>query len=229
METEKVLPKELQKTILVAAIAFVILTCATYLSYRHTKSRTPQIILPGGVSYLGPSPSSQSSSGQKQSKTISDKIPIPDSVAWTTWKGQRYQYSFSYPSSLSLGLFPNDPFDAVTIFWGDTNPQENLLLRIEDLNSIPDMKDYINKPKRQYVEQWWKQYDYTGVASIKEITTKSGLKGFRARYTKSTGNSTFDNVFIPIPNKPNLILWTTGKFLQQSVFDRIVESITWSG
>lgn len=201
---------ELQKTLGVAGIAFIVLVSATYLSYRHTKSRTPQIVLPGGISYLGPTP--------KQMQ--SEKIPVPVDASWAPWKGQRYPYSFSYPSNLSLGFFPNDPFDAVTIFWGDTNPQENLLLRVETLSAG-------QSNKRAYVENWWKQYTYAGVASVEDFTTSQGLKAYRARYKDQTGSVPYEQVFLEVPGKPDLLIWMSQKLLEKPIFDRIVDSFIW--
>ncbi len=206
--------KELLKTLVIAGIAFLILVLGTYLSYRHTKSRTPQIVLPGGVSYLGPTTTSTPQTAP------TGKITVPDDTAWATWKGQRYPYAFSYPSSLSLGFFPNDPFDAVTIFWGSTNPSENLLLRVE--KRTPQQKN-----TRQYVENWWKQYAFTGLSTIEEFTTKEGLKGFRVGYKNSAGITPYEHVFLELPRKPELIIWMSQKLLEKPIFDRIVESLTW--
>jgi hypothetical protein len=177
-------------------------------------------VLPGGISYLGPSTT------PAPKATATGKIPVPDSATWATWKGQRYSYSFSYPSSLSLGFFPNDPFDAVTIFWNNTNPQENLLVRVENLSADPNNKQYVNKSKRIYVENWWKQYAFTGVVSVEEFTTKEGLKAYRAGFKDQTGNVPYEQVFLEVPNKPELVIWMSQKLLEKSTFDRIVDSLS---
>ncbi len=223
-------PKELQQTLAVAAIAFIILISATYFSYRHTKSRTPQIILPGGVTYLGPSPTGNATppkNTETAKPSAAGKIPVPDNATWSTWKGQKYPYSFSYPTSLSLGFFPNDPFDAVTVFWQNTNPSENLLLRVEDLSQNKDSKEYINKTKREYVAYWWKQYAFTGIQSVKEFTTTTGYKGYRAQFTNQSGSPTPDQIFLEIPGNPNLVVWMNQKLLDLPVFDKIVDSFLW--
>lgn len=206
--------KDLPKTLAIAAFAFFLLVSATYLSYRHAKTRTPQIVLPGGISYLGPTttPTTQ--------PAITGKIPVSADATWATWKGQKYPYSFSYPSSLSLGFFPNDPFDAVTIFWNDTNPSENLLVRVEKRTAK-------EKNTRLYVENWWKQYNFSGVSTVEEFTTKQGLKGFRAKYNNSSGNVPNEHVFLEVPNKPELVIWMSQKLLEKPIFDRIVDSLTW--
>ncbi len=226
-DEQGVSPKEIKTGILLAIGAFIILSTAVYGSYRHTKSRTPQIILPGGVTYLGPSPKENpASSATTQIRT--GRIPVPDNATWGTWKGQKYPYSFSYPTSLSLGFFPNDPYDAVTVFWQNTDPSANLLLRVEDLSQNPDTKKYLTKPKRGYVENWWKQFTFTGVDVVAEFTTKIGLKGYRAIYKDSSGPLPYDQVFLEVPGKPELVVWMSQKLLETSVFNRIVDSLTWS-
>lgn len=220
MESEEMSPKELQKTLVIAGGAFLVLVSATYLSYRQSKSRTPQIVLPGGVSYLGLSET-------PVPKPVSGKIAVPNDAIWDTWKGKKYPYSFSYPTSLSLGFFPNDPFDAVTIFWGNTNPQENLLLRVENLSADPKNKQYVKGSKRTYVENWWKQYSFTGISTIEEFTTTHGLKGYRVGYKDSSGKTPYEHVFLEVPGKPELVVWLSQKLLEKPIFDKVVESLTW--
>lgn len=198
---------ETKKVLVVTVVAFLILTAAAVAAYSYSASRPGSLVIPGGVTYLGPKPTADVTSAEQ--------------------KGKIFPYSFSYPSTLSLGVFPGDPFDAVTIFWGNTNPQENLLLRVEDLNKIPNMKSYVGKSKKSYVENWWKQYDWKGAASVSEFTNSKGLKGYRAKYTDAGGTSPHDNIFFEIPGRPELVIWMSGKLLEQPVFDRIVDSVTW--
>lgn len=214
MKTERMSPKELQKTLAVAGVAFLLLVSATYLSYRHTKSRTPQIVLPAGGTYLGPTPSLE------KPASTAGKIPVPADAAWGTWTGKKFPYSFSYPTTLSLGFFPDDLFDAVTIFWNNTNPQENLLLRVEK----PTAKE---KNTRLYVENWWRQYAFTGVSTIEEFTTKQNLKGYRVGYKDSSGKIPYEHAFLEVPGKPELVIWMSQKLLDQSIFNRIVDSLIW--
>lgn len=209
----------------VVGTAFFILTGIVFLAYQYSKPRTGAIVLPGGVTYLGPSPTDAKSDKQK---AISDNIPIPADAAWTTQTGKKYPYSFLYPSTLSLGVFPDDPFDAVTIFWGDTNPQENLLLRVENLKEMNGKAGYVKKPKKDYVLDWWKDYTWKGVADIMEFTNSKGLKGYRAKYIDTSGSSPFDHVFLEVPGQPELVIWLSGKMLPKEMFDRIVDSVTWT-
>ena len=202
------------------ASTFVVLTGIVLLAYLYSRPRGGAIVLPGGITYLGPTESATPVSRVKR-QVSSEKISVPTDSALATQTGKKYPYSFLYPSSLSLGVFPNDPFDAVTIFWGDTNPQENLLLRVETLKDT-------KKSKKDYVLDWWKDYTWKGVSDITEFTNSKGLKGYRAKYLDSSGSSPFDHVFFEAPGRPELVIWLSGKMLEQGVFDKIVDSVTWS-
>lgn len=191
---------EVKKALPAIATAFAVLCGMVILAYLYSRPREGSIVLPGGITYLGPSPTQ---------------------TPWATQTGKKFSYSFLYPSSLSLGVFPDDPFDAVTIFWQDTNPQENLLLRVE---TIPEPK----QPKKDYVFSWWKQYNWKGVAGISEFTNGKGLKGYRAKYIDASGKSPYDQVFLEVPGRPELLIWLSGKMVGPAVFDKIVESVSWS-
>jgi len=210
---------DVKKTLPLIGAVFFILLAIVSLAYQYSRPRTGAIVLPGGITYLGPSPTVKETRDKRQE--TGGKISVPADATWATQTGKKYPYSFLYPSPLSLGVFPDDPFDAVTIFWGDTNPQENLLLRVE---TIKDKK----KSKKDYVLDWWKDYTWKGVADISEFTNSKGLKGYRAKYLDSSGSSPFDHVFLEIPGRPELVIWMSGKMLPQGVFDKIVDSVTWS-
>lgn len=223
-----------EKKILPAiGVAFLILISIVVLAYQYSKPRTGTIVLPGGVTYLGPSPTAALSvpalsEAEGKREALSEKIPVPADAAWATQTGKKYPYSFLSPSPLALGVFPNDPFDAVTIFWGDTNPQENLLLRVENLKEMKGKEGYIKKSKKDYALDWWKDYTWKGVADIAEFTNSKGLKGYRAKYLDASGTSPFDHVFLEVPNRPELVIWLSSKMVKQGVFDKIVDSVTWA-
>lgn len=210
-----------------ASIAFLVLTGIVLLSYQYSRPRGGTIVLPGGVTYLGPMKSAKETRDKGQETGKGGKVPVPADAGWTTREGKKYPYSFLYPTSLSLGFFPNDPFDAVTIFWGDTNPQENLLIRVENFKEMKGKEGYITKPKKDYVLSWWKDYAWKGVADIAEFTNSKGLKGYRAKYLDTTGSSPFDHIFFEVPNRPELVIWLSGKMLEAGVFDKIVDSVEW--
>lgn len=224
------IPKKIFGTVSIAVGAIAFLTIAAIVAFQYAKRRTPTIVLPGGITYLGPSPTDASRKSQNVSNANSQigKIPVPADVSWTMGKGKLFPYTFSFPSSLSLGFFPGDPFDSVTIFWGNTNAQENLLVRVEDLTKIPNAQSYIKKPKQEYVRNWWKNYTWKDVASVTEFKNSKGLKGYRAKYIDASGTSPFDHVFFEVPNRPDLVIWLSGKMLKQEVFDKIVDSVQWT-
>lgn len=221
-EETKMSLRQLSTTGIIAVTIIVLLTGATFLSYWYAKGRPGSIVIPAGNTYLGPSTSP--SPPPPQTGRVS--VPPNDEVA--TQIGKVFPFSFSYPKSLSLGVFPGDPFDSVTIFWGNTNPQENLLLRVENVKDIANARPYLNKPKIEYARDWWKQYNWKGVDSVVQFTNAKGLIGYRAKYKDATGQSPFDHVFFEVPNRPELVIWMSGKLLDQATFDAIVDSVSWN-
>lgn len=217
--SKPVFSKDVKQILVVATCAFVALLGITFLAYQYAKGRPGTVVLPGGITYLGPTPT--------QAPTTPDKIVIDPNVSWNIQKGKLYPYEFSYPSSLSLGKFPNDPYDAVTIFWGNTNAQENLLFRVEDLSKIPDMVNFIGKSKKEYANVWWKQYNWKGVSSITAFTNRKGMKGYRAKYLDNNDTVPYDNIFFEVSGRPELVIWMASRLLDKNVFDRIIDSFSW--
>ncbi|MEK9143172.1 MAG: hypothetical protein AAB481_00895 [Patescibacteria group bacterium] len=216
-----------KKTLPAVGTVFLILSGIVLLAYQYSRPRTSAIVLPGGVTYLGPSPTQNSGLRTQDSRKKTNKIPVAADAVWATQTGKKYPYTFLYPSTLSLGVFPNDPYDAVTIFWGDTNPQENLLLRVENINACKESPCKTARTLLAYVLDWWKDYTWKGVADITEFKNSKGLKGYRAKYLDGSGFSPFDHVFFEVPNRPELVIWLSGKMLEKGVFDKIVESVEW--
>ena len=208
--------RQLSATGIIAIAIVVLLTAATILSFWYAKGRPGSIVIPAGNTYLGPSTTSAPPPPQ------TDQIQVPPNDAVAIQTGKVFPFSFSYPKTLSLGVFPGDPFDSVTIFWGNTNPQENLLFRVESLKDIPAVRAYLNKPKIEYARDWWKQYNWKGVDSVVQFTNAKGLIGYRAKYKDASGNTPFDHVFFEVPDRPELVIWMSGKLLDQATFDKIV-------
>lgn len=215
------------KKILPALTVSVFLIFGIYIAYLFARPRSGSIVLPGGITYLGPSPTATAVNVNTPTKQqlATGKIPIPENTTWVENKGKLYPFSFLYPSSLSLGVFPNDPYDGVTVFYANTNPQSNLFFRVEDLNKL-DKKEYIGKPL-EYAQIWWKEYSWKGVGSVTAFTSPTGLKGYRAKYLDESNNTPYDHVFFEVPQKPNLVIWISGKLFTQADFDRLVQSVTW--
>ncbi len=218
------IPKEYLTVTIITVALVIILTGGTIWAYVYASKRPSTIVLPGGVTYLGPSQSSE----QIEPQQDPNKINLLPNAQWQEQRGKLFPYSFSYPNNMSLGVFPNDPFDAVTIFWGNTNPQENIFLRIENLNQLKGMKSYITKPKLEYARDWWKQYNWKGVANVSEFTNSKGLKGYRAKYLDASNQTPYDHVFFEVPNRSDLVIWMSGRLLTQPLFDKIVDSVSWN-
>src|SRR5690242_13466227 len=103
-------PRILIPAILVGLALFA----GVYIAFTATKSRQGTVVLPGGVTYLGPT-------------------PTPQTESWKTYTGKTYPYAFRYPEKLSIGFFNNDPFDAVTAFTTGSDSSSNIFFRVDDL------------------------------------------------------------------------------------------------
>lgn len=190
-------------------------------SFFHAKNRTGTVVLPGGITYIGPTPTKQPTAA-----TSDGKIPISESVAWVEKKGSVFPYTFEYPQSLSLGVFPNDPYDAVTIFYGDTDSNANIFFRVENLTTLKKTQ-YAGKTK-EYANTWWKDYAWKRVASITPFTNSHGLSGYRAAYENDKGIVPYEHVFLDVPGHPNLVIWISGKLFSETVFNTLIDSVRWS-
>ena len=217
--------KEVKKVLMVSFIAFVILMTAVLVSYSYARKYTSYVILPGGSgAYYG--------EPEKLQQTVIPKTPEPQKffadkdTEWVQQKGKLFPYVFEYPKTMNVGVFPGDPHEPVTIFWQNTNSQETIFLRVELLNENNNQK-YIALPKRKFVENWWKQYRYAGIASYKEITNKNGMKGYRVSYADVNGIASKYHFFFEVPQRPDLMIWMSSDIIDWSVFERMVESLSW--
>lgn len=216
--------KEVNHVLLVSFIAFAVLITAVFLSYQYAKKYTSYVILPGGTdAYYG---EPQKTQQNPQPQTRSNTFFADAKEEWKQQKGILFPYSFSYPSSMKLGVFPGDPHDPVTIFWGNLDSQQTIFMRVELLDT-DEFRTYIPLPKRRFVEDWWKQYSYNGIASYTEITNKAGLKGHRASYADSSGNASKYHFFFEVPGRSDIMLWMSSDIIDWSVFERMIESLSW--
>ena len=204
---------------------FLILVIGFAVTYARSQNGT--VVLPGGITYLGPTPTPTPAQVEKFGNVMGGQIPIPDNATWVEYKGKMLPYTFNYPNTISLGVFPNDPYDSVTIFYNGTDSQGNLFFRVENLTQL-QKESFVSKPKIEYVKQWWKDYSWSEVASVTPFTNSKGLIGYRAKYIDSKGQTPYDHVFFEVPNNKNLIIWISGKLFSQIVFDKLVDSIGWS-
>ncbi len=221
METEPDAPSNI---LFPALLISIVLLGIVYIAFQAAKARPDRIILPGGITYLGPSvtptPAANSSTGNL------DAILIPSNPTWATYKGKLFPYTFTYPSTLSLGWFPNDPYDAVTVFYGKTDANKNVFFRVDDLTKLH--KTAYTGNVKGYAQSWWKDYSWKGISSITPFTNGKGLKGYRATYIDQSDKTPYDHVFFETPQRRDLIIWISGKIFPREMFDKIVDSVQWS-
>lgn len=211
--------------VLLYALGISVVVCAgVYFAYQSAKSRTGTIVLPGGITYLGPTPTTQTTIESPPS--TGGKIPIAADAKWIERKGTIYPYVFLYPETLSLGVFPKDPYDSITVFYGNTDANTNIFFRVDDLTK-QHKTAYVGKPM-EYAQNWWKDYSWKGVSTVTAFTNSNGLKGYRATYLDQSDKTPYDHVFFEVPGHTELIIWVNGKLFTQDTFDKLVDSIAWS-
>ncbi len=197
-----------------AIIVSIILFGGVLWAFQSARNRQGSVVLPGGITYIGPTPS-----------PAEVPLPIATDMKWTERKGTIFPYTFQYPESLSLGIFPSDPYDSVTVFYDGTEANTNIFLRVEDLTKL-NKKHYIGKPE-EYARNWWKDYNWKGVESVTAFTNSNGLKGYRAKYLNEKNETPYDHVFFEIPGKEDIIIWLSGRLFTSADFDRLVDSVSW--
>lgn len=214
-------PSDDVRSLIPALVIGIVLFIGITVALQIHKQRDSHIVLPGGITYLGPSVSPQPT----KPATNSAVIPVSENATWVSRSGNIYPYAFSYPDSLSLGVFPNDPYDAVTVFYKDTDAGGNIFLRVEDLSALK--KDQYVGNLKAYANTWWKDYAWTGVSSISPFINSHGLKGYRVTYTDNSGLPSSEHVFFSVPGNDRLVLWMSGKLFAPDVFARMVDSVSW--
>lgn len=208
------------RALIPAVVISGILILLVVISYIAASRRQGTIVLPGGTTYLGPSPTT---TPDPQKNT--GKITVPVGTAWKEQKGAVFPYRLMLPQSLALGVFPNDPYDAITVFIDGTDAGSNIFFRVENLTTLK--KESYKGNLRGYATDWWKDYAWKGVASVSPLTNSQGLSGFRATYKNEQGQTPYDHVFLEVPGNTNLVIWISGKLFTTEVFDKIVDSVSW--
>lgn len=215
--------EDIKKTLPAIGAAFLMLLGVVFLAYLYSRPRSGTIVLPGGITYLGQSPSA---------------TPIPAaailftadaSAPWTTIKSAKYAYTFSIPETLTLTPFLTEEFDAYAITWNNVPKEANVLIGVENLASDEKKAGYVQKSKKDYIESFWsKQYNLTGVKTLLPFANTKGLKGYKVKFQTVNGVSPFDDVFLEIPKKPNLLIHLSNAILDPTVFDKIADSVGWT-
>lgn len=202
----------MKNTALVAIGACIVLILLVILNHNLAFGKTSSIILPAGGTYLGPTDTT---------------TPAPTG-AFVTIRGRIYPYFFQAPTSLKLVTFPKDTYDIYAIAVGNQPPENNVLIGVDDLGKSDALKKYIPLSKRNYVENWWKQFGgLKGVSSIVEFTNSKGLKGYRAKFLNSANQSPNQDIFFEV-KEPQFVIHIASGVLDSSVFDPLVDSVGWT-
>jgi hypothetical protein len=205
-------------------LGVVILGAAVYIAYRYSQKQAGNVVLPGGVTYLGPSPTAAAA---KQPPTAPLRFTAAANVSWTTQSGKVYPFSFSYPSTLSLVVFPGDLSDSIAIAWGNIPPQQNILFNMEFIDQRDE--SFLNQPKIEFVRNWYKFFSgLKGVESVQPFTNTNGMKGYKASYINYANTSPNVDVFFEIPGNSDLMLHMANGILDPTIFNRIIDTVKWT-
>ncbi len=190
-----------------AAVITIILTVLVVLQYRTLAKKSGTIVIPGGNTYLG-------------------KItPTPQPAGAGSWRdvrGKIYPYTFRVPETITLTSFDNNPFDIYAIVSSGIDPGSNVLIGI-------DPKANPKEQKLTYVQNWWKQFSgLKSVASIEQFTNANGLKGYKAVYVNSAGQTPNLDVFFEVPGYPQYVIHLASGSLNAATFAEIVNSVGWA-
>lgn len=218
METRDEQPN-ITKIVVAAVIGIIILGAISYAGYSYSRKKAG-VTLPGGKTYLGPTPTAVAQQKQYDVFTVDPNTP------WENHYGKLFPFAFSYPTTLPLVVYTGDPADTVSISWNNIPPQNNVLIDVQQVSRF-DAK-YINLPKEQYVKDWWKQFSgLKGLKSLTPFTNAQGLKGYRARYMDYSDQAPIDNVFFEVPNNPKLIIHLANGILDAPIYERVIHSVAW--
>jgi len=203
----------------------IALIVITFFAFQIAKKRSGTVVLPGGTTYLGPSETPAAPPVQVQPQ----KYTADANVEWIDFKGKVYPFTFTYPKTLTLTLFPDDPSDTVGISWNNLTPQNNIIFRVADLKKTePQMEAYISKPKKEYANNWWKQFSgLKGVRSLIEFSNSKGMKGYRVKFLNHADQSPNDDIFFEVPGRRDLMVRFANGMVDSQIFDKIVDSFYW--
>ena len=204
---------DFKKIVLGLVIGTLILGVITYAGYLYSQKY--------GDGITSPSPAMDTS--LVNPPTAPQRFTAGPEVPWIELKGTIHPYSFKYPETLNLGIFPNDPSDSVAIIWGNIIPENNLFLNIEN---IPDRDPaYVGKIE-EYARNWHRFFSgLVDVQSVVRFINANGLVGYKAIYINTAGQSPNTDIFFEIPNDPNKTIHIANGVLDPTIFDRIIDSL----
>lgn len=127
---------------------------------------------------------------------------------WISLSGRIFPYLLTYPKSLNLVQFPNDPNDSI----GLGGPQK-LILFVEKISGSP----------KEFVTNYWRLYSgLSGLKSLKEFQNPAGITGFEANYTYKGAVGQSTDIFLIIPKDKNHLIHLMKGELEESLFRQIV-------
>lgn len=211
---------DMTKVIIVAIGITAVLTSLVVWTWMDAAGKTGTIVIPAGNTYLGPNTPMPQNTVQPSNGgefTTSPETP------WHEIRGAKYPYVMSVPTTLALIQPAGDnPYDLYEISWGSYDPASTVLVGV-------DYKVDQKEAKIDYVRRWWTQFSgLKGTASIDPFTNSKGLKGYKAKYINSAGETPNLDVFFEVPEHPELIIHLANGILNPAVFDKIVDSVRWS-
>jgi len=209
----------MKKMVVGLVLGVAVLAMIVFAGYKYSQRYGGKITLPGGKTYVGEKSETVNPPTAPQLFTAGPEVP------WVKYQGKIYKYSFSYPETLQLGAFPNDPSDSVAIQWGNIPPERNLLLNVETVSRRDPA--YVGKTE-DFARNWHRFFSgLKGVKSVKKLTNTSGLVGYKAIYINSLDQTPNVDVFFEVPGDPNHIIHIANGVLDPVIFDRLIDSVSY--
>ncbi len=215
------------KVVITAVAITLILTALVLVHYVQISKRPGTLVIPAGNTYLGPNAPNQNT--QQPAPTItSNMFTAAADIPWHDVKGNIYPYVISVPTTLTLKTFDNDPYDIYAISCCGVDPGSNVLVGVDNLKNTPSKIQYINQSKLIYVENWWHQFSaLKSVASIDQFVNSKGLKGYKAKYVNSAGETPNLDVFFEVSGHPEYVIHLAPGTLDPVLFAKIIDSVRW--
>lgn len=209
---------------LIVGILLITVVVVAGYSYSQKLVGTNKVALPAGQNYLGDN--APDFNNLETPPTAPQRFTAAPDVAWKEFSGKNHPYSFNYPETLTLGVFPNDPTDSVAIVWGNIPAQSNILLNLESISERTPQ--YVGNLE-EYVNNWWKLFPgLKGVKTVTKFTNTNGLVGYRAIFINSADQTPNVDVFFQVPNNQNIAIRLANGILDPVIFDRLVDSVKYT-
>lgn len=226
------------KIIVGLVLAVVVLGGIVYVSYSATQKKANNKTYPAGIAQpISDAP------GAKQGTTVAtidcsisepnptniwayylkcDRFKTSSTTTWKTFANKDYKFEFSYPSDLETVEYPN----GMGIIYKQLQPQDNLLYSMDIASSRSG--EFKEMKGEAYVKSYWRQY--SGLVALKSseaFSNQFNVKGFKAAYLNFANESPNQEVFFESPENPGTFVHFASGVLDQSVYDKIIESFKW--